>query len=256
MYFRHHLFLWGLNLLLLTWGLAYSVLSYKDLGSAVRYKLQIMPVLLGMIGFLLRRPALNLASMSPPQINSKLAPGKGLPMKVLLVLEATLGGAGRHVLDLAGGLLEKGDRRFRLIYSTLRADGQFLAKLALLRAIQPSFHCHSIPITREVAFSDISSYLELSRYVRDHDPFDVIHAHLFDQVAGFFDPITAESGPRQRIVYTPHGLMTLNPELTGIRRRAVCVLEAMLAHRNDVAIAVSDAEHRCAVETGDRPVRS
>jgi hypothetical protein len=53
-YFRHQLFLWALALLF-TWGLAYSVLSYKDLGSAVRYKLQIMPVLLGMIGFLLRR---------------------------------------------------------------------------------------------------------------------------------------------------------------------------------------------------------
>ena len=53
-YFRHQLFLWALALLL-TWGLAYSVLSYKDLGSAVHYKLQIMPVLLGMIGFLLRQ---------------------------------------------------------------------------------------------------------------------------------------------------------------------------------------------------------
>ena len=31
-YFRQQLFLWGLALLL-TWGLAYSVLSYKDLGS-------------------------------------------------------------------------------------------------------------------------------------------------------------------------------------------------------------------------------
>jgi len=55
-YFRHHLFLWGLALLL-TWGLAYSILSYKDLGSAARYKLQILPILLGMIGFLLRRPS-------------------------------------------------------------------------------------------------------------------------------------------------------------------------------------------------------
>jgi hypothetical protein len=57
-YFRHHLFLWGLALLL-TWGLAYSVLSYKDLGSAARYKLQILPILLGMIGFLIRQPSMS-----------------------------------------------------------------------------------------------------------------------------------------------------------------------------------------------------
>jgi len=74
MYFRHHLFLWGLALLL-TWGLAYSVLSYKDLGSAVRYKLQIMPILLGMIGFLLRRPALKLASPARGRLNRSLAVG-------------------------------------------------------------------------------------------------------------------------------------------------------------------------------------
>jgi len=57
-YFRHHLFLWGLALLL-TWGLAYSVLSYKDLGSAARYKLQILPILLGIIVFLMRQPSMS-----------------------------------------------------------------------------------------------------------------------------------------------------------------------------------------------------
>jgi len=62
-YFRQQLFLWALALLL-TWGLAYSVLSYKDLGSAVRYKLQIMPVLLGIIGFLLRRHSVKTASQT------------------------------------------------------------------------------------------------------------------------------------------------------------------------------------------------
>lgn len=55
-YFRNHLFLWG-AVLLLTWGIAYSFVAYKDLGTAVRFKLQIMPVLLGMIGYTLRQPS-------------------------------------------------------------------------------------------------------------------------------------------------------------------------------------------------------
>jgi hypothetical protein len=71
-YFRHQLFLWALALLF-TWGLAYSVLSYKDLGSAVRYKLQIMPVLLGMIGFLLRQHTVKAVPLAAGNPHGKLA---------------------------------------------------------------------------------------------------------------------------------------------------------------------------------------
>jgi hypothetical protein len=54
-YFRNPMFLWA-TVLLLTWGLAYSVIAYKDLGTAVRFKLQVLPILLGMIGYLIRQP--------------------------------------------------------------------------------------------------------------------------------------------------------------------------------------------------------
>ena len=63
-HFRNHLFLWS-TVLLLTWGLAYSVVAYKDLGTAVRFKLQIIPVMLGLIGFLLHQPSRKMASQMP-----------------------------------------------------------------------------------------------------------------------------------------------------------------------------------------------
>lgn len=53
--FRESFFIWGLTLLLF-WGLAYSVIAYKDLGTAARFKLQIIPVMLSMIWFLIARP--------------------------------------------------------------------------------------------------------------------------------------------------------------------------------------------------------
>jgi hypothetical protein len=53
---REAVFLWGV-LLLLSWGSAYSFITYRDLGTAVRFKLQVLPVMLGLIGFLLRAPA-------------------------------------------------------------------------------------------------------------------------------------------------------------------------------------------------------
>ena len=55
-YFRNPIFLWSIALLL-TWGLAYTPIAYRDLGTAVRYKLQIIPVLLGLIGYTLRQPS-------------------------------------------------------------------------------------------------------------------------------------------------------------------------------------------------------
>ncbi len=52
--FEKPLFLWAVTLLL-TWGLAYSVVAYKDLGAGVRYKLQILPILLGVIAYSIRQ---------------------------------------------------------------------------------------------------------------------------------------------------------------------------------------------------------
>jgi hypothetical protein len=54
-HFRNPVFLWGAALVM-TWGLFYSVVAYKDLGTAVRFKVQILPIMLGLIVFLLRRP--------------------------------------------------------------------------------------------------------------------------------------------------------------------------------------------------------
>jgi hypothetical protein len=61
-YFRNPLFLWGTGLVM-TWGLFYSVVAYKDLGSVVRYKLQVLPIMLSLIVCILRRPAREAAAI-------------------------------------------------------------------------------------------------------------------------------------------------------------------------------------------------
>jgi glycosyltransferase involved in cell wall biosynthesis len=170
-------------------------------------------------------------------------------MKILLVLEATLGGSGRHVLDLAGGLLTR-RHEVSLVYSTLRADQAFLRGIAALRMTWPDFLCKSIPITRSVTVSDVPCYLELWRFTRANGPFDVIHAH--STKAGFLSRLLV-STQGAKMIYTPHGLMTLDPSLTNLRRRAVCFLESILALRSDAVICVSMGEHVCAIDTGIDP---
>src|SRR5580692_1042843 len=96
--------------------------------------------------------------------------------RVLLILEATLGGTGRHILDLARGLLER-DNEVHLIYSDLRADVQFQRGLERLRTEWPEFRSERVRISRAVTVSDVAAFWRLFRYLRRHGPFDIIHGH-------------------------------------------------------------------------------
>ncbi len=54
--FRDPLVLWA-ALLLVTWAGLYGFISYYNMGAAVRFKLQVLPVLLMLLLYLSRRPA-------------------------------------------------------------------------------------------------------------------------------------------------------------------------------------------------------
>ncbi|MBV8077554.1 MAG: glycosyltransferase, partial [Planctomycetaceae bacterium] len=80
------------------------------------------------------------------------APGGGRAIKVLMIAEACGGGAGRHVLDLAEGLLERGCD-VHLIHSPGRVDAFFHERLGRLRAIRQV----SYPMHRGVHPGDFSA---------------------------------------------------------------------------------------------------
>src|SRR5258706_8478189 len=63
------------------------------------------------------------SSLEP--MNTQSAPN----LKVLMVVESSGGGTGRHVLDLAEGLIARGVE-VHVIYSPLRADQMFFDRLA------------------------------------------------------------------------------------------------------------------------------
>jgi hypothetical membrane protein len=49
--FKNPIILWA-TLLVLTWATVYSFISSQNLGAAVRFKLQILPILLGLLLYL------------------------------------------------------------------------------------------------------------------------------------------------------------------------------------------------------------
>ena len=61
--FQNPLVLWA-TLLVLTWATVYSFISFQNLGAAVRFKLQILPILLGLLLYLGRRRQIVLEHQS------------------------------------------------------------------------------------------------------------------------------------------------------------------------------------------------
>ena len=170
------------------------------------------------------------------------------PRKVLLILEATLGGTGLGTFsDLTEGLLLCRGDDVHLIYSPLRSDVQFREGLKALRENHPGFKSLSVAIERSVGWADLKAYWWLFRYTRTQGPFDVIHSH--STKAGFLARLLIGTG-RAAQIYTPHGLMTNDPLLVGLKRKAVCWLESSLARRTRAVVVVSAAEYLCARQTG------
>jgi len=109
-------------------------------------------------------------------------------IKVLHILEATLGGTRRHVSDILLNInLEKFDVSF--CYSTKRADKNFNRDLELISA--RGIKCVRIEIDRDINFlNDIYSFFKLFSFIKKHN-FDIVHVH--SSKAGFLGRIAANS---------------------------------------------------------------
>jgi len=151
-------------------------------------------------------------------------------MRVLQVMEATLGGTRRYLEDVSEALgtgannglvysLHRADRAFITLLDKLRADGWNLFELDMRRAINP--------------MHDAKCAAELQRIYRTFRP-DVVHAH--SSKAGALSRIaTVGMKDRPRLVYTPHSIASNVSRIYGL-------IEKMLALRLDIMTAVTESE--------------
>lgn len=120
--------------------------------------------------------------------------------RLMIILEATLGGIRKHVLDLIEGL-DKERFEITFVYSTARADSVFLENLATLAGSE--VRLVEIPMGREIGFSsEIRALVRLKHIVSEIQP-DIIHAH--GAKAGALGRIAARLCGVSNVVYTPHG---------------------------------------------------
>lgn len=153
-------------------------------------------------------------------------------MRILLVIEPSGGGSGRHVIDLAQALIE-GGHAVSLAYSPLRAEPRFESEAAAL----PLRHLEPLPMRRAVGPWDIASLFALRRLIARLGPFDVVHGH--SAKAGALARLAAPASSAR--VYTPHALASQNPLRLGVTPYGL--IETLLAKWVcDAVIAVSGEE--------------
>lgn len=158
-------------------------------------------------------------------------------MRVLHVIEATIGGTRRHVVDVTRGLARRGVE-VQLVASTLR-EPAFREDLAALEAEGVSVW--ELPMTRAIRpGGDLAHMRWLERHLRRERP-DIIHTHSSKAgVVGRLASMSAEIGRR---VHTPHTFAFLFESMFGpLKRGLFRALETHLASATELSIAVSEGE--------------
>ena len=124
------------------------------------------------------------------------------PWKILMVIETSGGGSGRHVLDLAGSFSDRG-HEVHILYSPRRAEPRFVSELEKIDAVKTT----AVDLRRSPHYSDIQALRVIGSYLVQQGPFDVVHGH---SSKGALACIAAR---RLRIasIFTPHAPRSLDP---------------------------------------------
>ena len=154
-------------------------------------------------------------------------------MRVLIVVEATDGGVGRHAIDLSAGLGERG-HDVHTLYSPKRADPGLVEELHHSVGVKPV----PVEINRRPGFADLAAILNIRRYMKNHGPFDIVHGQ---STKGAIGCIAAVGHSSARIL-TPHALRSMDPRLRGVKRMAIVAMERFLAKFAHRVITVSPVE--------------
>jgi glycosyltransferase involved in cell wall biosynthesis len=162
--------------------------------------------------------------------------------KILLILESTGAGVGRHVIDLATALDGTGCQ-VHLIYSGLRMEAGFRGELEKLERVRTCM----INMRRAPHPGDILAAIKIRRYIARFGPFDVIHGH--SSKGGALARLAAAGIPGS-CIYTPHAFRTMDPLLHPAAHWLYKAIERGLCALTDAIIVVSEDEKRHATSLG------
>lgn len=138
--------------------------------------------------------------------------------KVVLVVEAMLGGVRQHVVDIALGL-DKEKYEVYLIYSDLRADDKFYTDKEELEKKVCMILCNEMG--REISIKkDWKAYKFVVNQIKKIKP-DIVHCH--SSKGGVIGRLAAKRCGVAQIYYTPHAYVFQSPNI-GDKKRFVYIL--------------------------------
>lgn len=154
-------------------------------------------------------------------------------IKLVIILEATLGGIRKHVVDLLCNL-ESRDYQLFLVYSAIRADSTFLADVTLLR--KKGVLLYPVAMEREISLlKDLNAIFSIARILKRIKP-DIIHLH--GAKAGALGRVSAMVHGNSKVVYSPHGGSF--HKFGGIGGSVYLFIEKLLAQVTHQFIGVSE----------------
>jgi len=154
-------------------------------------------------------------------------------MRILLISEPASAGVGRHIVDLSQGLLAAG-HDVHLVYSPRRMDETFASDLRVMTGLKTTV----MDIRRAPHPSDLVAAGRLRSFLRRNAPFDVVHGQ--SSKGGALARLVAPGFAA--VVYTPHCVFTMNPDIGRIGAAVFGGIERWLGRRSDALIAVSEDE--------------
>ncbi|MHC4378657.1 MAG: glycosyltransferase family 4 protein, partial [Planctomycetota bacterium] len=178
------------------------------------------------------------------------AEGSSQPLRVLHVMESTIGGTRRHLRDVAAVQAAAGHRvhvvaaalrmpEVRGDFQRLREAGVDVRELPMVRAIQPA--------------TDARHLGQLRRILREVRP-DVVHTH--SSKAGVLGRLASKSTGIGARVHTPHTFAFLfDAMFSGAKRRLFRTIESQLGRHTHRLVAVSESERATIAESGVVDVR-
>jgi glycosyltransferase involved in cell wall biosynthesis len=187
------------------------------------------------------RPSRRFSARWPRLVEAAEGTGHA-QLRVLMVVESSAGGTGRHVMDLSEGLIARGCE-VHMAYSPARMDRVFQDRLHGLRGL----HHTAVEMRRNIHPGDIAALRAIRGYLRACGPFDVIHGH--SSKGGALARLAAVA-TRVPAFYTLHGLIMTDPAQARWKRLLYRSIERGLSLLSDRIITVSPETERAAVSLG------
>jgi len=157
-------------------------------------------------------------------------------IKILYILEATIGGTQKHVFDIAKKI-NKSEYQIDIIASTFRNKHFIEESKGIFN------NAYNLPIKRSASISDISNIWKIRNIIKQNK-YDIVHCH--STKAGFVGRIAAFLSRHQNIVYSPHGFMFCDTRIK-FKRQLYLKLEKFLGYLTKKIVAVSGSERNLAI---------